>query len=61
MAKQIVAVQKKQEYTLADADRRALISESRHGQRELLIEQQRATFMKRYGDPFGQVQFCSKS
>lgn len=61
MAEQIVAVQKKQEYTLDPADRRALISQSRHGQRELLIERQRAAFVQKYGDPFGPVQFCSKS
>ncbi len=56
MAEQILAVQKKQEYVLPQSDRFALLSRTAFGRRALLIERQRNAFIKRYGDPFGDIE-----
>ena len=55
MAEQILAVQKKQGYSLPEADRVGLLSQTPFGKRALLIERQRNAFIDRYGDAFGQT------
>jgi len=55
MAEQILAAPKSHDYQLPEADRLALIAQTRYGQRTLLIERQRTAFIARYGDPYGDV------